>query len=515
MIPVIDVFAGPGGLGEGFAAFLDAKGHPPFDVSLSIEVEKNAFETLKLRTLFRSIPEGKRRPYYQLLRGEIPFPKFAEIFSREVKLVDERCWNARLGPGGVGARTVQARVESKLRRNVDWVLVGGPPCQAYSLAGRSRNQGIPYYNPKKDVRQRLYVEYLQILSDLAPSVFVMENVKGLLSAKIDNTHLFRRIVDDLMNPVLAMSREGRSVSHSRRKKYSIFSLSERDLFNSGDLRGSVVHAEEFGVPQARHRVILLGVRDDLRLNEPNILHPAKQIPLSAVLSDLPPLRSGMSEGEDSKANWEQVIKSQMNSRWLTSGVARVTNRELARQIRDTIRTLESPAAGRGGEFLREISIPKYAAEWYVDPDTGGVYNHSSRSHISGDVFRYLYAASYAEAFGRSPTIDVFPTDLMPNHLNLRDSDLSHATFADRFRVQLWNRPSTTVVSHISRDGHYYIHPDPRQCRSLTVREAARLQTFPDNYFFCGPRTSQYVQVGNAVPPILASQIAAIVAQLLK
>jgi DNA (cytosine-5)-methyltransferase 1 len=133
--------------------------------------------------------------------------------------------------------------------------------------------------------------------------------------------------------------------------------------------------------------------------------------------------------------------------------------------------------------------------------------------MASDLRRYLYAATFAQEVGRSPKLADFPASLLPDHQNVHEGRRGKM-FSDRFRVQLADNVSTTITSHISKDGHYFIHYDPVQCRSLTVREAARLQTFPDNYFFAGPRTEQYHQIGNAVPPKLAEQIAGIVAEVL-
>jgi DNA (cytosine-5)-methyltransferase 1 len=134
--------------------------------------------------------------------------------------------------------------------------------------------------------------------------------------------------------------------------------------------------------------------------------------------------------------------------------------------------------------------------------------------MKSDLHRYLFAASFTKSTGHSPTLRDFPTELRPHHKNV-DRALAQGMFSDRFRVQCADRPSSTVTSHISKDGHYFIHYAAEQCRSLTVREAARLQTFPDSYYFCGNRTQQYHQVGNAVPPLLAVQVAASIVAILR
>ena len=150
MIKVIDIFAGPGGLCEGFAAVTDGKGKSVFDVALSIEKDEQAHATLLLRTFFRQFPDGPPADYYRRLRGEIDQDSLFKAYPAEAKRATSRSWHATLGVGGQDRATVRKRIDQTLGSDTNWVLIGGPPCQAYSIAGRSRNQGKADYDPAKD-----------------------------------------------------------------------------------------------------------------------------------------------------------------------------------------------------------------------------------------------------------------------------------------------------------------------------------------------------------------------------
>jgi DNA (cytosine-5)-methyltransferase 1 len=509
-IPVIDLFAGPGGLGEGFSA-LRRGGHPVFKIRVSIEKDPFAHQTLLLRAFFRQFPDGRApEEYYDHLAGLISREQLFGMFRTEADKADKEAWHATLGGDGFTPETVDERIRTALDNRDNWVLIGGPPCQAYSLVGRSKiigEKGIKEY--EADKRHFLYREYLRIIADHRPPVFVMENVKGLLSAKVKNEPIFSRILGDLQHPVAAYYGPG---THRRRAplSYNLFSLVVRSGDQIGDFHPGdfVVRTEEYGVPQARHRVILLGINSDDPA-VPRLLEHQPHVPIEDVISDLPRLRSGLSKEPDSPQAWLDVLLAIRNAGWLhDTKVDENLRREILARLREVDAGLE-----RGDEWMRRARrvLHRYR-EWFIDNRLDAVINHATRSHIREDLHRYFFVSTFARVHNRSPLLNDFPKALLPKHENVADA-LLETKFNDRFRVQFAGRPSTTVTSHISKDGHYFIHYDPTQCRSLTVREAARLQTFPDNYFFEGPRTQQYHQVGNAVPPFLAHQIAEIVADI--
>jgi DNA (cytosine-5)-methyltransferase 1 len=232
-----------------------------------------------------------------------------------------------------------------------------------------------------------------------------------------------------------------------------------------------------------------------------------------VLDGMPKLRSGLSRNDSSSA-WGQTIKDA--AAIVCKAVANLPSHERV-SFRNHVNECAAMAQRSADQWPRAAlrpaglgpACPKSLRKWLIDPRLNALPNNETRGHMPTDLARYLFAAAYAELKGISPKATDYPASLAPEHRNW-----TSGKFADRFRVQLKGQPSTTITSHISKDGHYFIHPDAEQCRSLTVREAARLQTFPDNYLFKGNRTEQFVQVGNAVPPFLAKQIGSAVLSLL-
>lgn len=530
-VPIIDLFAGPGGLGEGFSRARNVG----FDIAVSIEKDGMAAETLQLRAAHRALARSglatrstwsrwdkiiAEEPWnivFEMLRGSGD-----NSIEAACDLGRHEAWNLELGPGnrdqvrqGIRERLRPFMGRGQLPRNI--VLIGGPPCQAYSIVGRSRNRGTQGYRAEDDHRHYLYREYLRVIADFRPAVFVMENVKGILTSRVEDRQIFHTITTDLKRPDLACGDD-------RGVEYVLVALphGSSSLFDP-EPEDYIVQAEDFGVPQARHRVIICGVRLDVFELAGGVASLRRSEPpnVGEVIDDLPPLRPALSYRGKGQT-WVESIDSPFMKdalKSLRSGGDPVRRRVASRidSAMQRIHRRGDPGTGSDRVILdrSEWPMPQVRAKWYRDRPMDLLANHHCRSHMPTDLVRYLFVAAFGKETGRSPKLSDFPLVLLPDHRNVDRLAPADAIFKDRFRVQLQDAPSMTVTSHIAKDGHAFIHHDETQCRSLTVREAARLQTFPDSYIFLGNRTSQYTQVGNAVPPFLAVQIAEIVGDVLK
>lgn len=482
MIPVVDLFAGAGGLTEGFASLVDSEGEHVFQPVMSVEKDPDACETLRLRAFLSRIAAVEPElpwEYEQFLRDRDP--RALECLKKRFPIAwtGARCEvvEAELGDADpVLIEMARMRVKAASPSGV-WVLAGGPPCQAYSTAGRSRRKHDPSY--EGDPRLRLYESFMKFVQMLRPPVVVFENVVGILSAKVDGESVFAQIMREFMWA-----------------GYSVRSVVDPCPATSRDY---IVESEKFGIPQARHRVILLAVRRGRGLHT-GVLRERAASSVRDALVGLPKLHGIVSDPQGKTLprfeEWKGLVPE---------SIARAAR--LVGRVPDVV-------LSEANEIVR---CQGRLSGWYrgkLDASKS-LEGHAARTIRAEDMERYVFCAAFAQVKGRSPRLEEMPRCLWPKHANLDDVDGdSRPAFNDRYYVQAWGKPSSTVTAHIAKSGHHFIHPDPRQARSLTLREAARLQTFPDDFAFMGTKTAQFRQIGNAVPPLLAQQVAQVVAKTL-
>ena len=407
----IDLFAGAGGLSEGFIS-------QDFNPIAHVEIEEAACKTLTTRAAYHYLKKNNTiDTYHQYLKGEIDRIALYNEIPQELKnsIINQ-------GIGEKNNKAIFQQIDLKLNnleiQNVD-LIVGGPPCQAYSLVGRARSED----NMKGDARNYLYVQYAKFLEKYQPKMFVFENVIGLLSA---GKGIYLKNMERLFN----------------KKGYKI------EVFK--------VNAENFGVLQKRRRLIIVGWKDDFIPNLPVLDSYDSGISsfVQHLFSDLPKLQAG--DGRNKFTNYVSATNDYLKKSGIRNGIDIVTQ-------------------------------------------------HIARPHRNQDKEIYKIAVDIWEN-----KMERLNYNDLPERLKTHDNRTS---FTDRFKVVANNlSASHTVVAHIAKDGHYYIHPDSTQNRSLSVREAARLQSFSDDYYFEGikedaNRTAAFKQIGNAVPPLMAKEIA--------
>ena len=424
-IPAIDLFAGPGGLNEGFSSFKIRK-HRPFRTVGSFEMDEAACTTLRIRATFRLLDRRGRESYYSILRSGSKPDQVLRALSEHPSI--RHAWAAsgneihRVELGGQGDdshKTIRAALEDNgVLTSGRWVLVGGPPCQAYSLAGRSRRANDETF--ADDKKHFLYREYLSIIREFTPAVFVMENVKGLLSSTHSGTGMFQKILEDLRKPIGDVH-------------YRIYSFSNSGEPESLHPEDFIIRSEDYGIPQRRHRVILLGVRSDSGFPDfRRLQRHADSVTVQDAIWGLPPLRSRVSREPDSLDKWRSIRRAAASEHRFPG-----LNRR-----RDDAESFGGPWVGNLPDPVGDPDL----ANWLEDASLGGVIQHETRRHMRSDLHRYWFAAGTARVEGSSPTLRHFPKELQPAHKN---AEQENRPFEDRFRVQVLGEPASTVVSHIA------------------------------------------------------------------
>lgn len=402
---IIDLFAGAGGLSEGFcqAGFLPIA---------HVEMDKDACNTLRTRCCYHYLySKGQLGIYYQYLKGEITRET---LYTSVPNDVVDTVINIEISD-----ETIE-RIFDRIKklasgRSID-MIIGGPPCQAYSLLGRHRKE------MEDDPRTLLYLQYGRFLEEFNPKGFVFENVPGLLSAK-------------------------------KGEHFNNLQVYFKEL--GYNVHFQMLNAADYGVLQNRKRIILVGWKNEQDHGFPNISTCRSEAIISDILSDLPILKAG------------------------------------------DVKNVE-PYHGQINRYLEESGI-RSNEDMFVTQNISRPVNENDAS---------IY--DYAIRTWNNKRIRVKYTDL-PHQVRTQKNEDS---FLDRFKVVDGNGLSHTIVAHLAKDGHYYIHPCLEVCRSISVREAARIQSFPDNFYFEGSRSAMFKQIGNAVPVLMAKKIAESIKDLL-
>ena len=402
---VIDLFAGAGGLSEGFVQ----AGFVPI---AHVEMDKDACNTLRTRCCFHYLRANNQLDvYYKYLKGEI---NRETLYASVPAEVTNAVINVEISDKTINDTFDKIKLLAKGRK-ID-MIIGGPPCQAYSLLGRHRKA------MENDPRTLLYLQYGKFLKELTPKGFVFENVPGLLSAKKgEHFQNLQAYFDELGYKV-----------HYR-----------------------MLNASDYGVLQERRRIIIVGWQKNNDMGYPDIEKIATDAVINDILGDLPLLKAGEKE-------------------------------------------MVSSYKKENSSYLRESGIRSDGERF--------VTQNITRPVNANDAAIYAYSIKLWD----SKQVRVKYTDL-PIELRTQKNEDS---FLDRFKVVNGNGNAHTIVAHLAKDGHYYIHPSLNVCRSISVREAARMQSFPDNFYFEGSRSAIFKQIGNAVPVLMAKKIAESINQLL-